>query len=98
MCKHIPNAQVSFQAPCCHRWFDCSECHFELSDHRQQSATEMAFVCKQCRKPFRKDLTAFDVEDESCPHCGNGLIQPTEDSIDSRASTPAETNPATNPS
>ncbi|KAF1795597.1 Zinc finger, CHY-type [Phytophthora cactorum] len=76
MCKHIPNAQASLCIPCCNRWFDCSECHFELSDHRQQSAAEMAFICKQCRKPFRKDLTAFDEEDESCPHCGNGLIQP----------------------
>ncbi|EGZ16275.1 hypothetical protein PHYSODRAFT_509953 [Phytophthora sojae] len=89
MCKHIPNAQVSFRAPCCSRWFDCSECHFELSDHRQQAAAEMAFVCKQCRNPFRKDLTAFDEEDESCPHCGNMLVQPVGELTDSRAATPA---------
>ncbi|KAL7692852.1 putative Zinc finger, CHY-type superfamily [Plasmopara halstedii] len=76
MCKHITNAQVSFQAPCCKRWFDCSECHFEMSSHRQQWAAEMAFLCKQCSKPFRKDMVTFDEEDESCPHCTIGFIQP----------------------
>ncbi|POM66611.1 Zinc finger protein [Phytophthora palmivora] len=94
MCKHIPNVQVSFRAPCCNRWFDCSECHFELSDHRQQPQAEMAFVCKQCRNPFRKDLTAFDEEDESCPHCGNRLVQPVGDVSNSRAVTPAVNNTA----
>uniref|UniRef100_K3X695 CHY-type domain-containing protein n=1 Tax=Globisporangium ultimum (strain ATCC 200006 / CBS 805.95 / DAOM BR144) TaxID=431595 RepID=K3X695_GLOUD len=77
MCKHIANGQFAFQAPCCHRWFDCSECHFELSpDHRLGLATELALLCRACNKPFRKDLTAFGLDDETCPHCENLLVRP----------------------
>ncbi|KAJ0396738.1 hypothetical protein P43SY_009693 [Pythium insidiosum] len=62
MCQHIANVQ----APCCKRWFDCGECHFELSDHALVAAPELVFLCKRCRQPFRKDLVAFGVEDERC--------------------------------
>lgn len=70
--------QFSFRAPCCNRWFDCSECHFELSDHAITAATELAFVCKRCRGAFRKDLTKLGPEDDSCPHCGLLLVVPAE--------------------
>ncbi|RLN92371.1 hypothetical protein BBJ28_00013244 [Nothophytophthora sp. Chile5] len=48
-------------------------------------AVDMAFVCKQCRKPFRKDLTVFEEEDERCPHCGNALILPVTGTVDATA-------------
>lgn len=65
--------QFAFQAPCCSRWFDCGECHAERSDHRLAAARELAFLCKACGKPFRKDLQALGEEDERCPHCANTL-------------------------
>lgn len=68
--------QFAFQAPCCCRWFDCSECHFELSDHRLAAAAEIAMVCRTCETPFRKNLTALGVEDEACPHCAAALVVP----------------------
>ncbi|GAB9468931.1 hypothetical protein Gpo141_00006227 [Globisporangium polare] len=76
MCKHIANVQFAFQAPCCRRWFDCSECHFELSDHRLAAAAELAMLCRTCETPFRKDLTALGSEDEACPHCAAVLNVP----------------------
>lgn len=33
MCKHIKNAQVAIRAPCCAKWFDCSDCHKEIAGH-----------------------------------------------------------------
>ncbi|KAH7345306.1 CHY zinc finger-domain-containing protein [Rhizoctonia solani] len=74
MCKHILNAQASIRAPCCQKWFDCPECHAEVSDHTIRKTTEMVFMCKKCRKAFRKDMTAFEESDEFCPHCDNHFI------------------------
>ncbi|CAO3684609.1 unnamed protein product [Umbelopsis vinacea] len=74
MCKHILNAQVAIRAPCCRRWFDCAECHAEISDHPLRKASEMAFACKKCKKTFRKDLSDFEDEDEFCPHCDNHFV------------------------
>lgn len=68
--------QFAFQAPCCRRWFDCSECHFELSDHRLTAAAELAMLCRTCEIPFRKDLAAMGIEDEVCPHCTAALNVP----------------------
>ena len=31
----------------------------------------MVFVCKKCKKVFRKDLVNFCEEDEYCPGCDN---------------------------
>ncbi|KAJ1311756.1 hypothetical protein OPQ81_010226 [Rhizoctonia solani] len=74
MCKHILNAQAAIRAPCCQKWFDCPECHAEVSDHPIRRTTEMVFMCKKCRKAFRKDMTAFEESDEYCPHCDNHFI------------------------
>lgn len=74
MCKHILNAQVSIRAPCCKQWFDCPECHAEREDHKLQRTTEMVFVCKKCKKAFRKDMTVYEESDEYCPHCDNHYI------------------------
>ncbi|CAG8571920.1 10493_t:CDS:2 [Dentiscutata erythropus] len=74
MCKHILNAQVSIRAPCCKRWFDCAECHNEVSDHQLQKTLEMVFACKKCKKVFRKDMENFDETDEYCPKCDNHYI------------------------
>ncbi|CAE6523792.1 unnamed protein product [Rhizoctonia solani] len=74
MCKHILNAQAAIRAPCCQKWFDCPECHAEVSDHPIRKTTEMIFMCKKCRKAFRKDMTTFEESDEYCPHCDNHFI------------------------
>ncbi|ETV87486.1 hypothetical protein H257_01036 [Aphanomyces astaci] len=78
MCKHIINVQVAFRAPCCKRWFDCTECHFEMADHPIASSPEMAFACKQCKKCFRKIMSHFSEEDEYCPLCNNHFVVKAE--------------------
>ncbi|KAG2122983.1 CHY zinc finger-domain-containing protein [Suillus cothurnatus] len=74
MCKHILNAQVSIRAPCCKQWFDCAECHAETQDHMLRKTTEMAFMCKKCKKAFRKDMSNYEESDEFCPHCDNHYV------------------------
>ncbi|KAG7447603.1 uncharacterized protein BT62DRAFT_1074980 [Guyanagaster necrorhizus] len=74
MCKHILNAQVSIRAPCCKKWFDCSDCHAESEAHPLARTTEMAFICKKCKKAFRKDMTSYEESDEYCPHCDNHYV------------------------
>eukprot|EP01089_Gocevia_fonbrunei_P020120 TRINITY_DN737_c0_g1_i1.p1 TRINITY_DN737_c0_g1~~TRINITY_DN737_c0_g1_i1.p1 ORF type:complete len:135 (-),score=28.56 TRINITY_DN737_c0_g1_i1:112-516(-) len=71
MCKHILNAQVAIRAPCCKKWFDCSECHAEVSDHPLKKTLEMAMACKKCKRVFRKYINDFHEEDEYCPGCDN---------------------------
>ena len=73
--KHILNAQVTIRAPCCKRWFDCAECHAEQSDHRLTKTNEMTFLCKKCKKAFRKDMSVYEESDEYCPHCDNHYVQ-----------------------
>ncbi|KAF9012614.1 hypothetical protein BDQ17DRAFT_1232186 [Cyathus striatus] len=72
--KHILNAQVSIRAPCCKQWYDCSECHAESQTHPLAKTTEMAFICKKCKKAFRKDMAAYEESDEYCPHCDNHYV------------------------
>lgn len=76
MCKHILNAQVSVRAPCCKKWFDCPECHYEFwkDDHELMKSLEFVFVCKKCKKCFRKAVEEFEEADEYCPHCDNHFI------------------------
>ncbi|KAJ1812425.1 hypothetical protein LPJ75_003656 [Coemansia sp. RSA 2598] len=75
MCKHILNAQVAIRAPCCKKWFDCPECHAENATHELRKANEMVFMCKKCRKAFRKDMAdAYEEADEYCPHCDNHYV------------------------
>ena len=76
MCKHILNAQVAVRAPCCKKWFDCPECHAEFwgEDHELMPTMEMIFLCKKCKKAFRKEVSEFEEADEYCPHCDNHFI------------------------
>ncbi|KAJ8455577.1 hypothetical protein ONZ45_g10944 [Pleurotus djamor] len=74
MCKHILNAQVSIRAPCCKQWYDCAECHAEAQSHPLRKTTEMAFICKKCKKAFRKDMNNYEESDEFCPHCDNHYV------------------------
>jgi uncharacterized CHY-type Zn-finger protein len=60
MCKHVLNAQVAIRSPCCKKWFDCAECHQEKEDHPLLQSFEMVFVCKKCKKAFRKDAREFE--------------------------------------
>ncbi|KAI0311924.1 hypothetical protein OF83DRAFT_1166165 [Amylostereum chailletii] len=71
---HILNAQVSVRAPCCKQWFDCPECHAETQDHALTKTLEMIFMCKKCKKAFRKDMTTYEESDEYCPHCDNHYV------------------------
>ena len=73
--KHILNAQVAIRAPCCKQWYDCAECHAESQDHRLRKTTEMAFMCKKCKKAFRKDMSNYEESDEYCPHCDNHYVR-----------------------
>ena len=34
----------------------------------------MTFICKKCRKAFRKDASEFEEADEYCPHCDNHFV------------------------
>ncbi|KAL5470027.1 hypothetical protein PMIN07_002190 [Paraphaeosphaeria minitans] len=72
--KHVLNAQVAIRAPCCRKWFDCAECHHENADHDLMQTFEMTFVCKKCKKAFRKDSREFEDADEYCPHCDNHFV------------------------
>ena len=72
--KHILNAQVAIRAPCCKQWFDCAECHAEAETHRLAKTTEMVFMCKKCKKAFRKSMAEYDESDEYCPHCDNHYV------------------------
>merc|ERR1719446_1648582 len=74
MCKHILNAQVSIRAPCCKKWFDCPQCHDETQDHELEKTMEIVFMCKKCRKAFRKNVEEFEEADEYCPHCDNHFM------------------------
>ncbi|KAL7422090.1 hypothetical protein Q5752_002733 [Cryptotrichosporon argae] len=74
MCKHVLNAQVAIRAPCCKKWFDCPECHAESQDHNLAKTMEMVFMCKKCKKAFRKDMTEYEEADEYCPHCDNQYV------------------------
>ncbi|KAF8483986.1 hypothetical protein DFH94DRAFT_626161, partial [Russula ochroleuca] len=72
--KHILNAQVSIRAPCCKQWFDCPECHAETQTHSLARTTDMTFICKKCKKAFRKDMSVYEESDEYCPHCDNHYV------------------------
>ncbi|KIV93025.1 hypothetical protein PV10_04270 [Exophiala mesophila] len=74
MCKHILNAQVSIRSPCCRKWFDCAECHAEQEKHPLLQSHDMTFICKKCRKAFRKDTRDWDDSDEYCPNCDNHFV------------------------
>jgi len=34
----------------------------------------MTFICKKCRKAFRKDTKDWDESDEYCPNCDNHFV------------------------
>ncbi|KAK8864123.1 hypothetical protein IAR55_001369 [Kwoniella newhampshirensis] len=72
--KHILNAQVSIRAPCCKKFFDCPQCHAETQDHNLRKTLEMVFMCKKCKKAFRKDMSEYEEADEYCPHCDNQYV------------------------
>lgn len=69
MCKHILNAKCFVQAPCCKRWFECSECHDEVSTHPFQFIQRLRFTCKECRRCFPRDFGIFSESDKLCDHC-----------------------------
>ncbi|CAO2647215.1 Nn.00g081370.m01.CDS01 [Neocucurbitaria sp. VM-36] len=72
--KHVLNAQVAIRSPCCKKWFDCAECHAEQTDHPLLQTFDMTFICKKCKKAFRKDAREFEDADEYCPHCDNHFV------------------------
>lgn len=67
----------------------CPECHAESADHQLKRDVEMVFMCKKCKKAFRKDMTVYDEADEYCPHCDNhyvsGVVAPRRTSSSVRS-------------
>lgn len=76
MCKHVFNAKVVFQASCCQRWFECSECHDEINDHLFEFQKKLKMFCKTCTRTFERDLKLFTVKDKYCYSCGTGWCVP----------------------
>lgn len=37
----------------------------------------MTFICKKCKKAFRKDMAEYEESDEYCPHCDNHYVSPS---------------------
>lgn len=70
MCKHILNSQVYFQSPCCKKWFECTECHDEMCDHKYKYSPILRFTCKNCRSCFDRNFNHFSVKDKACSICG----------------------------
>lgn len=35
----------------------------------------MAFLCKKCKKAFRKDMSVYEESDEYCPYCDNHYVR-----------------------
>jgi uncharacterized CHY-type Zn-finger protein len=89
MCKHKPNAQVSIRAACCKKWFDCTQCHTEVSKHELLRRWELIFACKKCKKVFKKDLRDFEEQDEFCPYCDNHFTMDAADQSSNTPETPA---------
>ena len=43
----------------------------------------MSFMCKACKKAFRKDVTEeFEEADEHCPHCDNHYVIEAKEAAD----------------
>jgi len=42
------------------KWFDCAQCHGEQENHELMRTMEMTFVCKKCKKAFRKNMDEFE--------------------------------------
>lgn len=34
----------------------------------------MVFMCKKCKKAFRKDMSNYEESDEYCPNCDNHYV------------------------
>lgn len=56
-------------------WPQCAECHAETADHPLAKTHEMAFMCKKCKKAFRKEMETYEESDEFCPHCDNHYVR-----------------------
>ncbi len=77
MCKHVLNSKVYFQAACCSKWFECSECHDEaIKSHKFEFASTMRLTCKTCRKCFNRDFTLFSEMDKFCSYCKEQWVLP----------------------
>lgn len=66
MCRHVMNAQAFIQASCCGRWFDCFECHDEMTDHLFQHERVLRLKCKLCSRVFQRDMTSLMESDKFC--------------------------------
>ena len=65
------------QAPCCNKWFECSECHDEIvKTHVFEFKSTYRFTCKLCRKVFSRDFKLFSEQDKLCSYCQNQWVLP----------------------
>ena len=44
------------------------------NDHELMPTLDLVFLCKKCKKAFRKVVGEFEEADEFCPHCDNHYI------------------------
>ena len=45
---------------------------------------EMTFMCKKCKKAFRKEMSNYEESDEYCPHCDNHYVSVWDYEMDVR--------------
>ena len=45
-----------------------------MPTHKLAKTMEMTFMCKKCKRAFRKDMSAYEESDEYCPHCDNHFL------------------------
>ena len=60
----------------CGRWESGDGGHMEKwgDDHELMPTMELVFLCKKCKRAFRKQVEEFEEADEYCPHCDNHFI------------------------
>ncbi len=65
-------------ASCCLKWYECSECHDDKSDHLFVFSKRVKLTCKSCRKRFDRDFEMFSAKDCFCNFCGVRWSMPGE--------------------
>ena len=76
MCKHIQNANVQIWTG--KNWYDCIFCHYEAEGFWFKAGKITSFKCKRCLQIFRKDLSCFTSNDETCTCCGLSFYEKAE--------------------
>jgi len=66
---------IALKAPCCSRWFACSDCHDAVMPHRlakwrSDELEVQAILCGRCRAQLTiSAYLSLDADDPRCPKC-----------------------------